>query len=569
MPPAAAAAAVNDTAHGPATRLSAARQLVDARAEDWRVLAVLGPYRLLLVAILLTLFRSGYGPDFFLLLQSKNFYYGCLGYAVAALLLLLLGVYRTPGLRIQAHLHLAADAVAIGLLVVAAGGVASGLGILLLPPVVGSSLVIRPRLAAVHAAAATLTMFAAEFVWQLQSRTWDVGDYSQAGLLGLMFFVSGLVANLVAQRARRSEAMAARVGSEYLNLSRLSENIIESMHTGVCVVDGDDRIRVVNAAARRMIGETLQPGQPLATVSPTLAATVRDWRGGRSQTAPLHAEATGREVTCRFTRLGWGDDAPILLMLDDAALLREQAQQIKLAALGRLSAGIAHEIRNPLSAITQAGQLLAESPEIHGDNQRLLAMIQRHAGRIDGIVRNVLDLSRRDRGHPRLIGLREWLLRTAALYHESHPHEARPIEIGDIGAQLQVCFDPEHLQQVLFNLWDNSFEHGARGDRSVTVLVQADADTTDGAVELEISDDGAGIDAAQHERIFEPFFTTHAGGTGLGLFLCRELCEYNQARLSHVISGSGATFRIRFGAPAGLRAPVRAGAAMNQYPRGA
>ena len=113
---------------------------------------------------------------------------------------------------------------------------------------------IRPRLAAVHAAAATLTMFAAEFGYQLQARTWDASEYSQAGLLGLMFFVSGLVANLVAQRARRSEAMAARVGSEYLNLSRLSENIIESMHTGVLVIDATDRVRVANAAARRLAG---------------------------------------------------------------------------------------------------------------------------------------------------------------------------------------------------------------------------------------------------------------------------------------------------------------------------
>ncbi|WP_281784707.1 sensor histidine kinase [Sinimarinibacterium flocculans] len=528
-----------------------------ARAEDWRVLTVLGPYRLLLVAILLTLFRSGYGPDFLLLLQPLTFFYGCLAYAISALVLLLLGVYRAPGLRAQAHLHLLVDSAAIGLLVYGAGGVASGLGILLLPPVVGGSLVIRPRLAAVHAAAATLTMFAAEFGYQLQARTWDASEYSQAGLLGLMFFVSGLVANLVAQRARRSEAMAARVGSEYLNLSRLSENIIESMHTGVCVVDGDDRVRVVNAAARRLIGDALQPSRPIAEAAPALAGALRAWRSGHSAAEPLHAEATGREVTSRFTRLGWGGTAPTLVMLDDAAQLREQAQQIKFAALGRLSAGIAHEIRNPLSAITQAGQLLAEAPEIQGENQRLLAMIQRHAGRIDRIVRDVLDLSRRDRGSRRSIRLRDWLLRTAALYHESHPHQPRPIEMGDVGTHLHVHFDPEHLRQILFNLWDNSFEHGAAGGRSVSVLMQAGIDGADGAVELDIIDDGAGIDAAQHDRIFEPFFTTHAGGTGLGLFLCRELCEYNQARLSHVPGAAGATFRIRFGAPADRRGAAR------------
>jgi two-component system, NtrC family, sensor histidine kinase PilS len=524
-----------------------------ARIEDWRALAVLGPYRLLLVVVLLSLFRSGYGPDFFLLLRPGTFYYGCLAYALAALALLLMGVYRRPQLSTQAHLHLATDAVAVATLVLGSGGIASGLGILLLPPVIGSSLVVRPRLAAVHAAAATLAMFAAEFLYQWFDRAWNINDYSQVGLLGLMFFASGLVANLVAQRARRSEAVAARVGSEYLNLSRLSENIIESMHTGVLVVDAEDRVRVVNAAARRLAGEGLVPGVDLRTVDAELARTLQVWRRGHGeQGAPVHASATGREVTARLTHLGWGAQAPTLLMLEDAAELRRQAQQIKLAALGRLSAGIAHEIRNPLSAIAQAGQLLAESGEIGGENQRLLAMIQRHAGRIDRIVRDVLDLSRRDRGHQAVLDLREWLLRTAALYHESHPHEPRPIELLDTDPSLQVRFDPEHLQQILFNLWDNSFEHGARAGLAVTVTLQAGRSGYGEAVQLDVSDDGPGIPANLHERVFEPFFTTHGAGTGLGLFLCRELCEYNQARLSHVPGRRGATFRILFKAQADL-----------------
>ncbi len=527
------------------------------RAEDWRVLTVLGPYRLLLVVILLTLFRSGYGPDFFLLLRPGTFYYGCLIYALAALALLLIGIHRRPGLSVQAHLHLVTDAVVIGALVFGSGGIASGLGILLLPPVIGSSLVVRPRLAAVHAAAATLAMFAAEFLYQWSDRAWDINDYSQAGLLGLMFFASGLVANVVAQRARRSEAVAARVGSDYLNLSRLSENIIESMHTGVLVIDAADRIRVANAAARRLAGDRLIADAHLQAVEPTLAAALHDWRDGRvDHTPPIHAAATGREITARVTRLGWGAQAPTLLMLEDAAELRRQAQQIKLAALGRLSAGIAHEIRNPLSAIAQAGQLLAESSEIRGENQRLLAMIQRHAGRIDRIVRDVLDLSRRDRGRQVMLDLRPWLLRTVALYHESHPHQPRPIDLLDSGPPLQVCFDPEHLQQILFNLWDNSFDHGARAGHTVTVRLHASGNPDGETVLLDISDNGPGIATALHERVFEPFFTTHTAGTGLGLFLCRELCEYNQAHLTHVPTPHGATFRIRFRAPADVHTPT-------------
>ncbi len=526
------------------------RQLIapPARADDWRILSVLGPYRLLLVATLLTLYRSKLAPDFVGLLPLDDLYFGCLGYALAALLLLLLGAFRRPGLQIQAHINLAVDTGTIAVLVYSAGGIGSGLGILLVPPVVACSLVLSPRLATVHAAAATLVMFAAETMHQLQAQAWDSSDYSQTGLLGLMFFASSLVANLVAQRARRSEAMAERVGSEFISLSRLSENIIEAMHTGVLVVDEQDRVRVANAAARRLLGESLPAGIAAAQVLPSLDSALRAWRDGRDgPVLPIADARGGRELTVRFTRLGWGAETQLLVLLEDAAQLREQAQQIKLAALGRLSAGIAHEIRNPLSAIVQAGQLLAESPSSSAEDRRLLAMIQRHAHRIERIVRDVLDLSRRDPSRQVPLRLREWLTRTAALYHESHPHAVRPIELADVPRDVEVRFDPEHLQQVLFNLWDNSFEHGERAGLSVSVLLQVTR-SADGAALLDISDNGPGISTALHERIFEPFFTTHAAGTGLGLYLCRELCEYNQARLSHVPSRHGATFRIRFSA---------------------
>ncbi len=548
------AAAVNEAASPTVPLKVQLRAPAAERTEDWRILAVLGPYRLLLVTTLLTLHRSGFAPEFFGVLKASTFFYGCLIYALLALVLLVLGVFRRPRVRIQAHLHLFVDMLTIGTLVYGAGGISSGLGMLLVPPVVGSSLVLSPRLAAVHAAMATLTMFGAEAIHQINTHTLDGANYSQTGLLGLMFFVSSLVANTVAQRARRSEAMAQRVGSEFVNLSRLSENIIESMQTGVLVVDAGNRIRVANAAGRRLVGDDLPSGATLPQAVPALHAALQQWRDGRGDSAlPLAIDASGRELMVRFTRLGWGAEAQILLSLEDASLLREQAQQIKLAALGRLSAGIAHEIRNPLSAITQASQLLAESATLDPGNHRLLDMVQRHAARIERIVRDVLDLSRRNSADQVRLRLREWLTRTAALYHESYPQGARPIELTDVPAELYVQFDVEHLQQVLFNLWDNSFSHGAPAQRAATVMMQATVSDDDEAVVLDVLDDGPGIPPELHERIFEPFFTSTSTGTGLGLYLCRELCEYNQARINHVPSRHGAMFRIRFRGRSGHR----------------
>jgi two-component system sensor histidine kinase PilS (NtrC family) len=418
----------------------------------------------------------------------------------------------------------------------------------MLTPLVGCSLLLSTRMAAVYAAAATLAIFGEEALRQLQALYFDTSDYSQAGLLGLGFFVTALATNAVAQRARRSEARAERVGSEFMSLSRLNENIIESMLTGVLVVDSQQRVRTVNAATQRLLGnEPVTPGQRIDLTLPRLHARLRDWRAGEPVAAPYSETDGGRELIPRFTHLGWGQDSPVLILLEDAAALREQAQQMKLASLGRLSASIAHEIRNPLAAITQAGQLLAEAPDLAGENQRLLSMIQRHAARIDRIIRDVLDLSRRDPSRQATLRLREWLLRTIALYHESHPQQPRSMELLELPANLVVRFDPEHLQQILFNLWDNSFEHGLQANTAITVTLSAAHSGSGTAAWLEIADNGPGIPDALQDRVFEPFFTTYHSGTGLGLYLSRELCEYNHARLVYRPQTRGACFRILFG----------------------
>jgi len=530
--------------------MNATRPDVAGRSEDWRILAILGPYRLLLVAVLLFLFRFNYAPDYFRDVPPRLFSYSCLIYAVSALGLQLLSLSRRLPLLAQTLLQFGVDLAAIALLVYATGGIGGGLAILLAPPLVGCSLVLTPRSAAFLAAAATLTLFGEETVRQLHIQYFDSGNYSEAGLMGLMFFASGLTAAMVGQRARRSEAVAERVGSEFVNLARLNDNIIAAMQSGVLVVDAEGRVRTANDAALRLTAGRARVDALLADAVPALRVALDDWRYGFDlPSSPTVTGPDGRELLPRFTRLGWGDDAPVLVMLDDAAALRAQAQQMKLASLGRLSANIAHEIRNPLSAITQAGQLLAEHPELSADNRHLLAMIQRHAARIEQIVRNVLEISRREAARRQSVALREALRRCAALYHESHSQQPRPIELGDVPATLTVAFAPEQLQQVLCNLWDNSFEHGARHGRVVNVMLEAGVDAATGLPYLDVSDDGAGVPPELCERLFEPFFTTHHSGTGLGLYLAREICEYKQARLSCLPRARGACFRIVFSLP--------------------
>lgn len=517
-----------------------------SRPDDWRVLSALGLYRLALVTLLLVLYQSGSGINFFEQFQSGNFRLACYTYAIVALLLLLMVVYRSPRLQLQAHIHFICDLAMVTWLVYATGGVPEGLGVLLLTPIIGCGLILSARMAVLHAALATLTMFGEETIRQLQQLRFDPADYTQTGVLGLMLFAINLAANAVAQRARRSEAIAERVGSEFANLSRLNESIIESMQTGVLVVDSHHQIRTVNAAARRLLGRSVGIGRALADELPRLQQQLRLWQeNDPAALQPYSENPHGQELLLRFTRLGWGAQAPLLILLDSAGQLREQAQQMKLAALGRLSASIAHEIRNPLAAITHASQLLAESSEIRNEDQRLLGMIQRHSGRIDKIVRDVLELSRRDDTRQETLVLRDWLQRTIAVYLEGYPKASRTLDLLDVPATLEIRFDPGHLQQVLFNLWDNSFEHGAAGGGRPRVLMHAER-LDNGRIYLEIADNGPGIAADLFDKVFEPFFTTHSAGTGLGLYLAREICEYNHSRLQLVPQTRGACFRILF-----------------------
>lgn len=523
-------------------------------ADDWRLLQSLGLYRLLLVTLLVTLQESGAINQLFEQILPRLFFVTCRVYALLALPLVLFTLYRRPGLVAQVIGNFTIDALAIVTLVFASGGVSAGLGMLLVPSVVGASLLLSTRLGLLAAAVATLAMFGQEITRQFPF-LYSPSDFTATGVLGVMFFVTATAANAVARRARASEAVAQRVGSEFADLSRLNEVVLDTMQTGVVVVDGGERIRALNAAAARLLGCTgdVATLPLLGALAPGISAALQRWHEGSATPEPPIAPppGTGLELLPRFRRLGTAADSPVLILLEDAARIREQAQQIKLAALGRLSASIAHEIRNPLSAITHAGQLLAESPALEAQDRKLIDIVQRHGARINTIVKDVLDLSR-GAAHPQVFRLMPWLAEMCAQYREAHPDRWLQAE-GD--AALLIRFDPHHLQQVLFNLFDNAWLHGSRAGQPPSVRLLARPLYFQGGA-LEVSDDGPGVPAAEAEQLFEPFYTTLAQGTGLGLYLARELCAYNQAKLGYQPGErGGSVFRITFVAPEQTTSP--------------
>ncbi len=514
--------------------------------EDWRVLRLLSFYRLALAGLLLALMASSYTPQILATVKPDWYRWTCQFYAGAGLILTWLAQSESPRIGLQAPLNFLVDLAAIATLVYASGGVDSGLGTLLLIPAVTCAMVVSPRIAVAHAAFATLVIFAEELLRRADAPL-ESGNFTSAGVLGLILFGTCIAANTVAQRARKSEAYARRVDSDFDNLSRLNDVVLESLDTGLLVVDDQLNIANLNAAARDFLRTTSRAeGRSLELECPALAERIRYWQVSReADEAPLSLGTNMVEANVRISRLGNTAQSPIMVELEDASRLREQAQQIKLAALGRLSASISHEIRNPLSAISHAGQLLHETPDLSEENRRLLAMIQRHSDRIDRIINDVMALSRREAAQPVSILLSMWMQENVSMYLEGKGRSECGVEIGEIPRHMRVMFDPRHLQQLVFNLWDNAFRHGSRDGVRVEVRVSCGFERN-GRPWMDIADNGPGIAPEVLERIFEPFFTTSHGGTGLGLYLARELCELNQARLSYQRRPVGACFRISF-----------------------
>lgn len=517
--------------------------------EDWQILRVLSVYRIVLAGMLVVLFYTKVAPNVLGDRMPDLFQTLSYGYLAASTVFLFLLQRDWPPLRWQAYFQFGVDSLAISILAYASAGVPSGLGTLLITPTVACSLILSARLSLLLASLATVLLFAEELFRQLPDEI-SVGAFTQTGILGGILMITALAGSMAAARARKSEARAARVGTELASMSRLNENVVEMLQSGIMVIEPDGVVRLLNAAARRLLDAPVEPtGRNLELVSPPLLSELQKWQADEQYQAQAflpHSGAT--ELLPRITRLGWGKEAPLLVMLDDIAQLSQQAQQIKLAALGRLSASIAHEIRNPLAAISHAGQLMEEASDLNPENKRLLQMVRRHSGRINKIISDVLSLSRREGAMVETLPLREWLEGIVRQYEEANPNRSGQIDMDGVSQQLQVDFDASHLQQILGNLWDNAFHH-AQADGAVQVRLRS-GQREDGRHWLEIADNGQGVAADISAQIYEPFFTTNHQGTGLGLFMARQLCEHNRARLSYEAAQAGACFRILFPAPA-------------------
>lgn len=512
-----------------------------------RILRLYNLYRVIIGLALVLLISSDLDEQLLELAHAQLFRYGSWTYLILNVLVAVL--LQRPSHLAQVFSLALLDVLLLCTLFFAAGGTPSGIGNLLIVAVAIANILLRGRIGLLIAAVAAIGMLALTFYLSLLRNT-PAPQFVQAGALGALCFAAAIFLQSLASRLQQSEFLAEQRAVDVASLEALNSLILQRMRTGILVLDKQHRVLLANQGALSMLGRSKLEYKLLDPNCPELVQRLQQWQHNPTlRPQSLQAIADGPLLQPSFIPLQRSGEQHTLIFLDDISQVTQQAQQLKLASLGRLTAGIAHEIRNPLGAISHAAQLLQESEDLEEPDRRLAQIIQDHSRRMNTVIENVLQLSRRRQAEPQLLDLKYWLHRFASEFRSS----ARPDQTLHLETQsgsLQTRMDPHQLTQILSNLVQNGLRYSAQKHQLGQVWLKLYRDPESDLPTLEVLDDGPGVPVDQMQHIFEPFYTTDNKGTGLGLYISRELCESNQARLDYKLrEGGGSCFRITFAHP--------------------
>lgn len=508
-------------------------------------------YRLLLSLLFLVIMLSGLsaktlGTEHPTVFSITVFSY--VGLSIA-LLIHLLWQRFTLGTAGQ-FFHLLVDISCIGLITFTSGGLSSGMGFLLIVTVATGSITFTGRLSLLLAAVASIVLLVQEFI---ASRNFDSANDNMipAGVLGALLFITALIFRQLNKRLLAAQQGAALQARETAQLQQLNALIVQRMLTGIIVVNQHGEIELVNNAAVELLGGH-QPQKPLVAgqhlrILPNLHEQYIRWQAYPWLKPASYKSPAGSEIQYSFASLDEQGLIRTLIFLEDTRSSEQRAQQLKLASLGQLTGSIAHEIRNPLGAISHAAQLLSETENSNAQQNKLSSIITKHSDRLNQIVENVMQLSRQKQPALKKFNLEEALQTFIEEFQDSQDQD---VTLESSGEAVFVYFDASHLQQVLTNLLDNAVRHSREATGSGWAGLRYGMQATTGHPFLIVEDRGEGVAEDQRDRIFEPFFTTSHRGTGLGLYISRELCAINYATLDYTTGDrQQGYFRLDFAHP--------------------
>ena len=530
--------------------------------QNSRILQIYNVYRVTLAIILLLSVLTGpnttalgnHNPPLFLYTTLAY-----LGFSLLVLFILRPKQTERARQRMLSTLFII-DILSVALLTYSSRGVLSGLGLLHLVTIAAGSILIVGRMSTFLAAIASIAIIYSE-IYLSFTRNVLANQYVQSGLLGALLFATSLYLQALAERMRRSTLLAAQQASDILSLEQLNQLIIQRMRTGILVLGQQGNVITTNAAANQLLALQatddsenfgIAPNASPLPVPQILLDNLNHWKTNKTKRPPTFTvHSSGPQLQASFTYLTPHQDSSVLVFLEDSSQIIQRVRKMKLASLGRLTASIAHEIRNPLGAISHATQLLAEDPQLSAADRRLLEIIMNHSARVNHIIDDVLHMSRHKQVSTQRINLHDWLTRFIESYREAHQIEGN-IEIDIIPRSTEVRVITSQLEQIISNLMENGLRYSEKktGQRSLQLKGGINDKDNNNIPVLHIIDDGAGIDEKTEENLFEPFHTTEATGTGLGLYISKELCEANQAQLSYRRTKQGKScFSIHFAHP--------------------
>lgn len=474
-------------------------------------------------------------------------------------------LYRQPA-GILTALTVGADAIAFTALSVTQSALSFNFGALLVLPVLMAGVVMPRRLALATAAAVTLSLLAQSW-WSALLAPAGPSPWLASGLAGIGLFAIAWLSGELTARLLREERSASDSRQRAHQQAEMNRLVIEEMGEGVLVLNRHGHVLAANPAARALVGleKTDAVGGAGAAASlpgPLLDAVERAhaegrWPpAGRELVLPGSAEQAGHKLRARirFTRLDtvqaeWREPSEpedlCVLLLEDERTVQVRVQQEKLAAMGRVSAGIAHEIRNPLAALAQATELLLEDG-LSGDQGRLVAILSDNVQRLRRLVDDVLDALPAASVEARPVEAVSLIESAATEWSRTVRLSGDVVQLALPAQAVQVLFDPEHLRRVLVNLLENALHHSSGRASSVRVELTASAP---GEALLVVSNDGSPVPPEVEIHMFEPFFSTRSRGAGLGLYICKELCERHGAAIRLQPGGSpprhATTFEVR------------------------